>query len=382
MKTILTRIQTKLTAMLTAVLFLAVSSAQAQEGGFKPFAFISIQGGGQTTLTDYNNWKLITPTASVSVGVHFTPTFGARLHVNGLWNKGGVYGNGVDAKYKFKYATTDLDAMINIVNLISNQYYHPVNVYLIGGVGLNYAWDNEDNQVLRRFISTGDSRNRLSHNFRIGTMLDVNIARHWSVNLELAANSLNDRYNSRITGGDDWQLTAQLGVTYKFGIRQKVKGSRKDADVTTGDPNTSGMDTEAISANTNVGLTKAEPKPEPQPTPPAVVAPKNITRNIFFGLRSTEVSSAEQPKLAEVATWLKEHPTAKVVVTGYADKGTGTAPVNARYAKMRADSVTKMLTKKYGVAANRITTDSKGDTVQPFPNNNDQNRVTIVIAEE
>jgi outer membrane protein OmpA-like peptidoglycan-associated protein len=142
------------------------------------------------------------------------------------------------------------------------------------------------------------------------------------------------------------------------------------------------MDTEAISANTNVGLTKAEPKPEPQPTPPAVVAPKNITRNIFFGLRSTEVSSAEQPKLAEVATWLKEHPTAKVVVTGYADKGTGTAPVNARYAKMRADSVTKMLTKKYGVAANRITTDSKGDTVQPFPNNNDQNRVTIVIAEE
>ena len=377
MKTTLNRIQAQLTAVLTAVLFLVVSSAQAQEGGFKPFAYIGIQGGGQKILESSYKW---TPTGSVSVGAHFTPTFGARLHVNGIWNKNNVY--------KFKYVTTDLDAMINIVNLFNKKDYRPFNVYLIGGVGLNYSWDYKDYPTVATTMttpttvsmstSTSDSKNFLSHNFRVGTMFDVNIARNLSANVEFAFNNI--RLNGR--NGDAWQFTAQAGLAYKFGIRQKVKGSRKDADVSSGDPNTSGMDSESLSANTNVGLTKAEPKPEPKPATPAVVEPKNVTRNIFFSLRSTDVSATELPKVAEIATWLKDHPTAKVVVTGYADKGTGTAPVNARYAKMRAESVTKLLTKKYGIAASRITTDSKGDTVQPFPNDNDKNRVTIMIAEE
>ena len=34
-----------------------------------------------------------------------------------------------------------------------------------------------------------------------------------------------------------------------------------------------------------------------------------------------------------------------------------------------------------GVSASRITTDAKGDTVQPFAQN-DQNRVVIAICEE
>ena len=78
--------------------------------------------------------------------------------------------------------------------------------------------------------------------------------------------------------------------------------------------------------------------------------------------------------------WLKEHPTAKVTVTGYADKNTGNKDINARYAKQRAESVTRELVKK-GIQASRISTDSKGDLVQPF-NINDENRVTIVIGKE
>ena len=82
-----------------------------------------------------------------------------------------------------------------------------------------------------------------------------------------------------------------------------------------------------------------------------------------------------------MANWLKEHPSVIVTVTGYADKGTGNATSNARYARQRAETVTKELIKK-GIPANRITTDSKGDTVQPFPNDNDMNRVTVIIGKE
>ena len=37
--------------------------------------------------------------------------------------------------------------------------------------------------------------------------------------------------------------------------------------------------------------------------------------------------------------------------------------------------------KEHGLDAKRITTDSKGDTVQPFPEDNDKNRCVIVKGE-
>ena len=381
------RIHTRLATLLAAALFANAFSAIAQEVPDNyvsyPYAFVGLQGGVQETATHtYNNWKLFTPTASVSFGVHFTPVIGARLHVNGIWNKSGVDSDrkNVDAKYKYKYTTTDLDAMVNLVNLFTKNNYHPVNVYLIGGIGLNYAWDTEYNPALKDFVAENDTKNRLSHNFRIGGMVDVKVARNWSVNLEVDANSLSDRYNCKFNESDDWQFTAQLGVAYKFGLRHKVKAEPNSNIIV--DPTTLSAGTETASANTNVNIEKPEPGPAPAPAPaPApVVKDENITRNIFFNLRETKVSATEQAKITEIASWLKEHPTAKVTVTGYADKGTGTAAINARYAKQRAESVTRELVKK-GIQASRITTDAKGDTIQPF-GNNDDNRVTVVIGKE
>lgn len=385
------RIQTRLMAVLAAALLTTGFSTHAQETpenyvGY-PYLFFTLQGGTQVTGTkSYDKWKLFTPTASASVGVHFTPVIAARLHANGVWNKSGVCYDycDVDATYKYKYLTTDLDLMVNMVNLFSKNDYHPLNIYLIGGVGLNYAWGNEDVPELRRYVTAANSKNRFSHNFRIGGMLDVRVARNWSVNIEVDANSLSDRFNSKIHGSDDWQFVAQLGVTYKFGWRKKVNEAPNSNIIV--DPSTIGTGTETASANTNVEIDKPEPAPivvpEPAPEPAPAPVVKDITRNIFFGLRQTDVPATEQVKLKEVADWLKDHPSAKVTVTGYADKGTGKADSNARFAQQRAEAVTKMLTKKYGVEASRITTTSKGDTVQPFPTDNDKNRVTVVIGKE
>lgn len=374
----MTRIQTRLTAMLTAALLTTALSTSAQEVPENylsyPQAFIGLQGGGQLTFSNHNNWKYITPTASISAGIHFTPVIGARIHFNGIWDKGSLINN-TDTDYKYKYLNSNLDLMVNMVNLIAKGNYHPVNVYLIGGVGLAYTWGN--GTAFANRLPLASEHGRLGHNFRAGTMIDVKVARNWSVNLEVAANSHNDRFNSKYSGSDDWQLTAQLGVAYKFGLRQKVKGERKDVSLTTEISNTSDVKTETLPANANVGISKPEPKPTPAAEPQT-----SISRNIFFTLRGTEIAPSEQTKLAEVAKWLKENPTAKVTITGYADKGTGTPTINARYAKKRAETVTRELTRKYGIEASRITTYSKGDTVQPFPNNNDQNRVTIVVAEK
>jgi outer membrane protein OmpA-like peptidoglycan-associated protein len=87
------------------------------------------------------------------------------------------------------------------------------------------------------------------------------------------------------------------------------------------------------------------------------------------------------PKVKEVADFLKANPNARVTVTGYADKGTGSMSLNLKLAKKRAQKVVEALTNKYGIAADRITYDSMDSSAfQPYPDPV-QNRVAICIAE-
>ena len=89
---------------------------------------------------------------------------------------------------------------------------------------------------------------------------------------------------------------------------------------------------------------------------------------------------SEASKVKDIADYLNKYPNAKVVVTGYADAGTGNDKINDRLAAQRADAVVKALKEQYSIAADRISYDSKGARVQPFAEN-DMNRVSICIAE-
>ncbi|MBR1500160.1 MAG: outer membrane beta-barrel protein [Bacteroidaceae bacterium] len=350
----MTRIQTRLTALLTAALLTAGATAQAQEATENhlayPFGFVSLQGGGQVTFTDYNNWKLITPTASVSAGMFFTPVVGARLHFNGLWDKGGIWQN--DYRYSYKYLTSDLDLMLNLVNLFTRRDYSKWNVYLIGGVGLTYAWNNDDAWGQRDFLQNAYEKSCLSHNFRVGAMLDYNVARNWSVNLEVAGNSLSDRFNSKIGHADDWMLTAQLGVTFKFGKKAKkvVKPEVWETRV-----DTIWYDDAVFTPHVEDG---------------------KATWNVFYKIRESDFEADEQ--LAAIGAFLKDHRECKVDIKSYADVETGNPKINMEYSKQRCEKAVKALTDA-GVPASSITSAYYGDTVQPFAEN-DKNRVTIIVA--
>ncbi|WP_303427542.1 OmpA family protein, partial [uncultured Duncaniella sp.] len=87
----------------------------------------------------------------------------------------------------------------------------------------------------------------------------------------------------------------------------------------------------------------------------------------------------EQPKVDDIIEYRKANPETKVVVTGYADKETGTAPYNMSLSKRRAEAVAAAIMKA-GISADRISTAAKGDTVQPFEGRV-KNRVAIAVAE-
>ena len=104
-----------------------------------------------------------------------------------------------------------------------------------------------------------------------------------------------------------------------------------------------------------------------------------MTRNVFFLINSAKVRPSEMVKVNEVVAFLNANPNAKVAITGYADRGTGNTVINARISKQRANAVFAELVKQK-IAADRIIKDAKGDTVQPFAEN-DLNRAVICIAE-
>ena len=94
----------------------------------------------------------------------------------------------------------------------------------------------------------------------------------------------------------------------------------------------------------------------------------------------TIIRDSEKQKVQDIADYMNAHPTSKVMITGYADAGTGNDRINDRLAKGRAQVVVKALKEQYGIAESRISWDSKGSRVQPFAEN-DLNRVSICIAE-
>lgn len=368
--------------LLAAMAIMASSAARAQEScsgecqelGYKPYPynFIQLQGGVGTTFTDVRFTDLISPTASLGIGRMFFPAVGARLHVNAWESKGGFKTTGDPLTYKFNYVTTDLDLMVNLSNIFSKKHRHLLDVYLIGGVGLNYAWNNDEyNELLATYPSSvvydtelawgeGTSRKTLlNHNLRAGLMADLNIAKHWSVGLEIDANSLDDRFNSKHNNSDDWMVTAQLGITYKFGFK-KVAKKAEPAPVPV--------------------APKPEPKPVVKPAPVPVPVPKVVDEpleeTIFYDIRQSTPNPDDIIK--KVVDWAKKHPDQTITVVGYADKGTGNPTINQKYSQQRAESVAQTL-KAQGVPESQLKVEYKGDTVQPF-NENDKNRCTIVAG--
>ena len=86
-------------------------------------------------------------------------------------------------------------------------------------------------------------------------------------------------------------------------------------------------------------------------------------------------------KVKEIAEHMKANPNSKVVITGYADKGTGSVKLNLRLSKQRAQAVAKVLHEKYGISTDRIIVKSMDSSLeQPFESVA-KNRVAICVVE-
>ena len=345
---------------------------------FKKHFYLDIQGGGQYTLGEAKFKDLLSPNIQGAIGYQFSPVFGLRAQMNGLWSKGGWAGfrskageKPYNAKYKFKYIAPGVDFMFNLSNLFC--VWNPNRVFNISafaGGGINWAGGNQEiNDIAATLENLNDYNleylwqgKKVRPYGRAGIDLEFKVSKAVSIMLEGNANMISDKYNSKKADNPDWYFNALAGVRINLGksYTKKAKPVEKPAPAP---------------------APKQEyvaPKPEPKPAPVEKKV-EEIRRDIFFTINSYKIAPAEDAKIREVVDYLGKNPEAKVVVTGYADKGTGNERINDRIAAKRAAAVVWMLEKRYGISAERITEESKGARVQPFAENN-MNRVSIMIA--
>ena len=361
----------------------ATSMAQAtytdkdgNEYTFKKHAFLDLQGGAQYTLGEAKFGDLISPNVQLGIGYQFSPVFGMRLQANGWQSKGGWNGykatkdgTPYTADYKFKYVAPGLDFMFNLSNLFCGWNPNRVlNVTAFLGGGANIAWDNDEVNELAATMKNLNTYNleylwdgtKVRPYGRAGLELAFKVSKSVSLMIEGNANVISDKYNSKKADNPDWYFNALAGLRINLG----KSATKKEKPV---EPEPAPAPVQKVE--------------EPAPAPAPVVEKKveEIRRDIFFTINSNKISAKENQKILEVIDFLVKYPEAKVVVTGYADKGTGNDRVNDRIAAKRAAAVVWMLEKRYGIPAERITEESKGARVQPFAEN-DKNRVSIMIA--
>lgn len=344
--------------------------AQDNKEEFKPYWFAGVQGGVQTTFTNYNSLKLLTPQFALQFGRWFAPEFGARLHVMGYDQKGGIAEGqfGLDKQtYKFKACTADIDFLFNMSNILCPQRScKDFNWILLAGFGSNYSWDYDEFKTLaynNDFLSNHPAYHdqvcgtkHSTFNGRLGTAFEYDVTNSLSLNLELQANYKNDLYNLKTNDKNDWQAAAFIGVTFKIGKAKKAPAPVQEVEP--------------------IYETRVDTVWYDDTSYKTVEADASLRRDIHFDIRKNGPIS--QQTVSEIVDFVKNNKDVKVTVTGYADKGTGNKRVNMKYSKKRAEALTDALVKA-GVPAEIITTEWKGDTVQPFADN-DANRATITVA--
>ena len=370
--------------LLSGVVAMGCISASAQEADktvnvFNPHWYVQAQVGGQYTLGEISFDKLLSPNAQLGVGYNFNKVVGVRLSLNAWQSKAGQKVQNTTYKWKWNYVAPMVDATFNLSNLFCG--FDPnrvVDFGVFGGIGANIAWGNDEaadaqkailaNKTVSNATSVGVHApleylwdgSKAHFAARLGANVDFRVSEKVKIGVELSANTLSDRFNSKKAGNPDWYFNALVGAKIALGktYTTKVVPAPKPVEKII----------ERIIEKPVVAPVKEEVKE----------VAEDFRRDIFFTIGNSTIAKSQRNKISEIVTYMQENPDAKITLTGYADKGTGSAAINDKIAARRAQTVYNTLAAK-GVAKNRMIKKSMGSRVQPFEKNA-MNRVTICIA--
>jgi OOP family OmpA-OmpF porin len=377
---------------LCAALLMAVSFASAQtvqESKLFDNWFFGIDGGGYTKTTHNAFFKNARAMAGVKLGRYITPVYGLRADYQAYFNA-----HGIDSKTAINASNLSLDALFNLNNLFSGYKGEPRCFEVVGvlGAGWGHLYGIKG---LSKYTDTEKANMTNKWTAKAGLQFNINLgaAKAWQVNIEpdlvyYAGNG--DGHHIFDINHSFCQLTG--GLTYKFGcsngthnfviakegytqsdidaLNAKINDQRKSLDEKDG----------KLSEDQNTISDLQKRLADCEATPKAVTKTETkLAPVVIFDQGKSVINASQAPSVQMIATYMKNHPNAKLTVKGYASPE-GSKEINQKLSEARANAVKNQLVKKYKIDADRINVEGLGATNEVF-SENDWNRVCTFVEE-
>ena len=345
--------------------------------------YIGLGGGTNLYMTkaendaDANFGDRLGWMGQLEIGRWNSPNWGTRLVIDGGHIK---HVANVPFGPEQNWLGGHVDVMYDIINAWGS--YNPDRVYSLVpylGIGYMYGLDedwkkpNPDGDLFKHQNQT------LTYN--VGLINNFKLSQSISLFLELGWRVMQESFDGTGTTGDydyDSMFTGTAGIKFGLGGKQDFTPAEL-------------MDYNLINdLNSQINRLRAEneqlrQRPEscpdcPEVQPTVVSEGVYVPNVVFFRINSSTIDRRQQISVHNTAEYLNANADTKVNIVAYADRQTGTPEYNFALSERRARAVADALINEYGISSDRISIDWKGDTEQPYAEN-DWNRVAIFFVE-
>lgn len=337
---------------------LSVNAQHVKESTVLDNAYVSVSAGFTNPTTDWDwSWNFadelhsnIRPMFQVEIGKALTTYYTMGLEFDTRVNT-------TKSKTMFDEIAVQWLHKVNLLNVIEGYQERKFELYPMFGFGWGKNLANKDDYGV----------------FSTAVEMDWNVDEKWAIMLkpQFRWRHVTDGLNVRRS-----DVGVSVGLIYRINDRfqtcdydavvadnqalndevNKLRGALAD-------------NTKKLAEQGKVIKALQHRKPEVR----EVVIDNTVTPTIGFMKNRYKVTP---DKMAYLHTLAKKYKGRKLMVVGYADKGTGTHKYNKELSEKRANAIKEALV-KMGLNEQDIETKAMGDLEQPFEDN-DMNRVVII----
>ena len=359
----------KLFTLFAAASLAATVSAQTvtESKTFDNF-YIGINGGVTTQTTGYSWMKNLNPNAGLRIGRYFTPVFGMAVDGNAYFSNKPGYSNGTAVRF----INVSALGTINFSNWFGGYKGEPRTFEVIGLYG--FGWE-------RSFNSRGwENVNALTSKAAIDLALNFGSSKQFQFYVEPAIyHAINgggydgleyniNRSRVQLNAGLVYRFKTSNG-THNFAVAQlrdqsEIDGLNAQINSLRGDLSNKDSrlaENERQIADLQKALDDCNKQPKTSVKNVKSETVTNLQPTVLFRQGKSVIDPAQYAPLELIASYMRNHPDAKVEIRGYASPE-GSAELNQKLSNARAQAVKDALVKKYKIAASRLTTKGMGVT--------------------
>ncbi|WP_029906898.1 OmpA family protein [Prevotella sp. 10(H)] len=387
----------KISLLLLVIFIAGVSFAQQNEGistdaarkttfvknGFWDNWFIGAGAGANIYFGDHDAdakfFRRLTVTPNFQFGTWMSPYAGLRMKLSGGTNIH-TFNNDAMMMSRTRYVSAEMNFMWNMTDYL--MHYNADRVYSFipyVGFGWAYGWDYENVPAI---VTRHGHVN--SATFDAGIINRFRFSDRVALDIEMSGKLMRDVFDQRAGGKRGYDVLGTVSASLVFNIGSKSKFTeavlrdQNEIDELNNRINAQRAQIETLSQRP---VQVAEPTVVVKEVIKEVqVSEEPVNNVVLFSINKTKVEPHQEVNVYNVAKYLRENPDKKVRIVGYTDKATGTAAINERLSRERAQNVADLITGKYNIDKSRVMVNWEGQTNPPF-DVTEWNRAVILYLE-